>query len=100
MQVALEQPSNVCFCETCAERGRPKEPVYKMGMCEFCYRGLPHPKATPEELLRERLGGHERHLPLKFHRALSLGAEAISRFDPEMGVFINDRRLSSRTLMP
>ena len=46
------------FCETCAERGRPNEPVYKMGMCEFCFKGLRHPKATREELIRER--GRER----------------------------------------
>ena len=45
-------------CETCAERGRPNEPVYKLGMCEFCYKGLRHPKATREELARER--GRER----------------------------------------
>jgi hypothetical protein len=28
-----------------------------MGMCEFCYTGLPHPKATREEIIRERGGG-------------------------------------------
>ena len=50
--------SNI-FCETCAERGRPNEPVYKLGMCEFCYKGLRHPKATREQLARER--GGERH---------------------------------------
>jgi hypothetical protein len=27
-----------------------------MGMCEFCYTGLPHPKATREEIIREREG--------------------------------------------
>jgi hypothetical protein len=43
-------------CETCAERGRPNEPVYKMGMCEFCYKGLRHPKATREQLAKERSG--------------------------------------------
>src|ERR1035438_4760788 len=41
-------------CETCAERGRPNEPVYKLGMCEFCYKGLRHPKATREQLAKER----------------------------------------------
>ena len=41
-------------CETCAERGRPNEPIYKMGMCEFCYKGLRHPKATREQLAKER----------------------------------------------
>ena len=43
-------------CETCAERGRPNEPVYKLGMCEFCYKGLRHPKATREQLAKERSG--------------------------------------------
>ena len=54
--VALEDPTSVCVCETCAERGRPNEPVYKVGMCEFCYKGLPHPKANREQLARERAG--------------------------------------------
>jgi hypothetical protein len=45
-------------CETCAERGRPNEPVYKLRMCEFCYKGLRHPKATREQLAKER--GRER----------------------------------------
>ena len=45
-------------CETCAERGRPNEPVYKMGMCEFCFKGLRHPKATREQLAKET--GRER----------------------------------------
>jgi hypothetical protein len=27
-----------------------------MGMCEFCYKGLPHPKATREEIIREKEG--------------------------------------------
>ena len=40
----------------CAEGGHPNEPVYKMGMCEFRYKGLPHPKATREEVIRERGG--------------------------------------------
>jgi hypothetical protein len=44
------------FCETCAERGRPNEPVYKLGMCEFCYKGLRHPKATREQLAKETTG--------------------------------------------
>jgi hypothetical protein len=47
-------------CETCAERGRPHEPVYKMGMCEFCYKGLPHPEAPSGQLKRELLGAHTR----------------------------------------
>jgi hypothetical protein len=42
------------FCETCAERGRPNEPVYKLGMCEFCYNGWRHPKATREQVAKER----------------------------------------------
>jgi len=45
-------------CETCAERGRPNEPVYKIGMCQFCYNGWRHPKATSEQVAKE--GGHER----------------------------------------
>jgi len=57
-------------CETCAERGRPNEPLYKMGMCIFCYRGLPHPKATPEELARERIGAYVWRLGL-LHRGES-----------------------------
>jgi hypothetical protein len=51
-------PMGASVCETCAERGRPNEPVYKMGMCEFCFKGLRHPKATREELAKER--GRER----------------------------------------
>lgn len=54
MELALEVPINTDVCETCAERGRPNEPIYKMGMCQFCYTGLPHPKATKEQLARER----------------------------------------------
>ena len=57
MELALENSIRAGVCETCAERGRPNEPVYKMGMCEFCYTGLPHPKATREEIIRERGGG-------------------------------------------
>ncbi len=53
MKIAQDE---VSVCLTCAERGRPNEPVYKIGMCEFCYRGSPHPKATSEELRRERTG--------------------------------------------
>ena len=62
--VSTAKPTRICnpigtsVCETCAERGRPNEPVYKLGMCEFCYKGLPHPKATREELAKER--GRER----------------------------------------
>ena len=53
------------ICAPCAERGRPNEPVYKMGMCEFCYKGQPHPKATREQLVTERVGGRtgSRHPP-------------------------------------
>lgn len=53
------------ICATCAERGRPNEPVYKMEMCEFCYKGRPHPKATREQLVTERVGGRtgSRHPP-------------------------------------
>jgi len=54
MEFALEKPIGTGVCETCAERGRPNEPVYKIGMCEFCYKGLPHPHATKEQLARER----------------------------------------------
>jgi len=56
MEFALEKAIGTGVCETCAERGRPNEPVYKMGMCEFCYKGLPHPHATREQLARERAG--------------------------------------------
>ena len=52
----LERPIGTGVCETCAERGRPNEPVYKMGMCKFCYNGLPHPNASREQLARERAG--------------------------------------------
>jgi hypothetical protein len=55
-----EQLNEVCVCETCAERGRPNEPVYKIGMCTFCYHGSPHPKASSEELARERMGAYSR----------------------------------------
>ena len=56
LMVALQDRTSVSVCETCAERGRPNEPVYKLGMCEFCYKGLRHPKASSEQLARERLG--------------------------------------------
>jgi hypothetical protein len=58
MEFPPEAPIGTGVCETCAERGRPQEPVYKMGMCEFCYKGLPHPKAPSGQLKRERLGAH------------------------------------------
>jgi hypothetical protein len=51
-------PVGIGVCETCAERGRPNEPVYKLGMCEFCYQGLRNPKSNREELAKER--GRER----------------------------------------
>jgi len=63
MKEAREDPINVDVCETCAERGRANEPVYRMGMCEFCFKGLPHPKATVKELARERMGAYSRHWP-------------------------------------
>ena len=47
-------PTSTGVCEACAERGRPNEPVYKMGMCEFCFKGLRHPKATRAQLAKER----------------------------------------------
>ena len=56
MELALENSIRAGVCGTCAEGGHPNEPVYKMGMCEFCYTGLPHPKATREEIIREREG--------------------------------------------
>jgi len=59
MRAAQEELLNDCICETCAERGRPNEPVYKMGMCKFCYYGLPHPKATPEQLATEKMGAYK-----------------------------------------
>ena len=52
------KPVAVSECETCAERGRPNEPAYKLGMCKFCYHGLPHPRATREQLARESVGVH------------------------------------------
>src|ERR1035441_5584765 len=45
-------------CEACAERGRPNQPVYKIGLCEFCYHGLPHPNATLEQLTSEKIEVH------------------------------------------
>ena len=60
MKVAREDSINLDVCETCAERGRPNEPVYKLGMCRFCYLGLPHPNATSEQLARERMGAYSR----------------------------------------
>ena len=60
MKVKREDPVNLSVCETCAERGRPNEPVYRLGMCRFCYLGLPHPKATSEQLTRERMGAYSR----------------------------------------
>jgi hypothetical protein len=60
MEFTLEIHIGTGVCETCAERGRPNEPVYKMGMCTFCYHGLPHPKATSEQLAREKMGAFSR----------------------------------------
>ena len=60
MKVKREDPVNLSVCETCAERGRPNEPVYRLGVCRFCYLGLPHPKATSEQLTRERMGAYSR----------------------------------------
>jgi hypothetical protein len=60
MERKLEMSIGTGVCETCAERGRPNEPVYKMGMCEFCYKGLPHPEATSGQLKRERMGARAR----------------------------------------
>src|SRR5271165_7284682 len=54
MELTLEIPIGTAVCETCTERGRPHEPAYKMGMCEFCYKGKPHPRATREQLAKER----------------------------------------------
>ena len=31
MEFTLEEPFGTGVCETCAERGRPNEPVYKLG---------------------------------------------------------------------
>jgi hypothetical protein len=56
MELTREITIDTGNCETCAERGRPHEPVYKMGMCEFCYNDLPHPKATRKQLAKERAG--------------------------------------------
>lgn len=53
---SCEEQLSLRVCETCAERGRPNEPVYKMEMCEFCYKGLPHPKATRKQLITETGG--------------------------------------------
>ena len=54
MEFALEEPfGRRDVCDTCAERGRP---VHKLGMCKFCYYGLPHPNATREQLAREKTG--------------------------------------------
>ena len=57
VDLSLEIPIGSEACETCAERGRPNEPVFKMGLCEFCYKGLTHPRATQEQLDKERMGG-------------------------------------------
>lgn len=56
MNELREDRVSVGFCETCAERGRPNEPVYKMGMCIFCYHGKPHPRATMEQVKQESKG--------------------------------------------
>src|SRR5664279_644216 len=75
-------PSGTGVCETCAERGRPNEPVYKMGMCEFCYKGLPHPKATRKEVLREReTGGKD--LPGNIHSRTTRDKAATTVVVPE-----------------
>lgn len=64
MNSETEITTSDSFCETCAERGRPNEPVYRMGMCRFCYQGVAHPKATSSELRLERMGAHaERQKP-------------------------------------
>jgi len=61
-----EDPGRTGFCETCAERGRPNEPVYKIGMCTFCYHGLPHPRATSEQLKRESKGLAPARIPKRY----------------------------------
>ena len=61
-----EDSVRVGFCETCAERGRPNEPVYKIGMCTFCYHGLAHPRATSEQLKRESKGLAPARIPKKY----------------------------------
>jgi len=68
MKVEREDPVSLSVCETCAERERPNEPVYKLGMCRFCYLGLPHPKATSEQLARERMGAYSRQRLGLLHR--------------------------------
>jgi len=71
VEVTQEDPTNVGVCETCAERGRPNEPVYKLGMCKFCYLGLRHPNATSEQLAKEGVGAHsQQRLPF-FPRRVS-----------------------------
>jgi cell division protein FtsN len=60
MALPPEIPIGTGVCETCAERGRPREPVCKIGMCEFRYKGLPHPEAPSRQLKRELLGAHAR----------------------------------------
>ena len=65
MEATQEDTINAGECETCAERGRPNEPVYKLGMCKFCYLGLRHPNATAEQLAREGVCGHSQQ-PLTF----------------------------------
>ena len=77
VEVTQEDSINVGVCETCAERGRLNEPVYKMGMCKFCYLGLRHPKATPEQLAREGVGAHSQQRLTLFPQRVSriMGAD-------------------------
>jgi hypothetical protein len=85
-RVPMEIPSDDGVCETCAERGRPNEPVYKMGMCTFCYHGLRHPRATRELLERERMGAYARQ-----HLGFLLRGEALQRGRPAVGLEASKR---------
>ena len=55
MELTLENSIRAGVCETCAEGGHPNEPVYKMGMCEFRYKGLPRRQARPMDTLGTHL---------------------------------------------
>jgi len=70
--------STLGVCETCFERGRPNEPAYKMGMCTFCYHGLPHPKATKEQLAREKMGAQARERLRPLSRRESAAPSAVA----------------------
>ena len=58
----IADPINLRVCQKCAEQGRPTEPVHKLGMSIFWYRGKRH------QLKPERMRTRARQLLSLVHR--------------------------------